>query len=79
MIDENVAVIENEAGEKLKVYMWLEGGKVGASLQINGVLHHIEWLPASELVENYVVDTDPDYSPKTDEHGHCFLLVPFST
>jgi hypothetical protein len=78
-IDEIVAVIENEAGEKLNVYMWREGGTVGASLRINGTLHHIEWLPASEIVTNYVVDTDPDYSPETDELGYCFLVVPFST
>jgi hypothetical protein len=79
MIDENVAIIENESGDRLNVYMWRDGGRVGAALRINGILHHIEWLPASELATNYVVDNDPDYSPKTDEHGYCFLVVPFST
>ena len=77
LIDEKVAIIESETGEKLSVYMWREGGRVATSLRINGILHHFEWLPAPEFVTNYVVDTDPDYSPKTDEHGHCFFMVPF--
>ena len=26
----------------------------------------------------YVVDSDPDYSPKADEDGFTYLMVPFS-
>jgi|GEM_PF-1811442 len=78
MITEKTVTIETETGEKLDVTLCLEGKRLGTCLRINGLPHHFERMQADDIVENYKLDTDPDYFPCNDELGFCYVLVPFS-
>lgn len=78
MITEKTVTIETETGKKLDVKLYLEGNRLGTYLRINGIPHHFEMMQADDIVENYKLDTDPDYVPCSDELGHCYVLVPFS-
>ena len=70
--------IETEKGETLEVHLYLEGGRLGTCLRIDGVPHHFERVQSREVAEDYRVDLDPDYTPRSDPFGFCYLLVPFS-
>lgn len=78
MSKEQIATIETDAGDVLNVALQLEGERHGTALYIDGVPHHFERVCAQELSEKYHVDTDPDYVPRTDQSGFCYVLVPFS-
>jgi hypothetical protein len=78
MLPDHTAVIETPSGETIEIPLYREGLRDGAGLRIDGVWHHFERISVEDLMETYVVDTDPDYSPKSDPEGFCYLLVPFS-
>jgi len=63
--------------ETIDVTLDLEDGKYAAVISLNGVLCHLEAMDVDRFVSSYMVDDDPDYSPKLDKQGHAFLLVPF--
>jgi hypothetical protein len=70
--------IENEQGESIEVVLVRDGDRPIGTIMIQGVRYHIERLPREEMMALYVVDTDPDYHPKTDAEGYCYIVAPFS-
>ncbi len=55
-----------------------EGEFLSAQILIDGVPYHLERIPKSLLGAPYIVDTDPDYAPKSDSDGFCYIIAPFS-
>jgi len=53
-----------------------DGGEV-ATIQIDGVFYHFERIRKETLLSECRVDGDPDYQPRTDADGYCYLLAPF--
>jgi hypothetical protein len=70
--------LTTESGHSLTVELEAVETRDQAVLYVNGVPHFLERMPKQELLAQYVVDTDPDYTPKADAAGYCFMLVPFS-
>jgi len=75
---ERTVSVETESGEVLNVFLYLEGDRIGTCLRIDGVPHHFERISADEMMADYRVDLDPDYTPVADKSGFCYILVPFS-
>ena len=50
----------------------------GCTLTIDGVRYHFERVPRELLTGEYCVDTDPDYVPRADASGCCYVLAPYS-
>ncbi|RYZ91874.1 MAG: hypothetical protein EOP06_05945 [Proteobacteria bacterium] len=78
MLEERkTVVVEDGAGGRMELRLTLEDGRYATSIRLNGVLCHLEAMPADRLIEDYKVD-DPGYRPQVDEAGHAFLLIPFA-
>ncbi|MGH8005249.1 MAG: hypothetical protein ACRECJ_11060, partial [Limisphaerales bacterium] len=62
----HVAWIENENGERLKVTLTSEGETFLGKVFINGIPYHVFFADGLEIKSGgkYILDTDPDYSPK---------------
>jgi hypothetical protein len=77
MDEQKTAILSIGSGHDLEMTMFLDDGRYVASLSINGVMYHFERMTRKEFTSSYVVDLDPDYEPKTDKDGMCFLIAPF--
>ena len=55
----------------------VDDGREVATIQIDGVFYHFERIRKETLLSEYRVDGDPDYQPRTDADGYCYLLAPF--
>lgn len=78
MEDLRIVEIGNGLGEKIEVELEFEGDREGGSLFIDGISYHFERLEKERLLRDYKIDDDPDYHPKTDADGCCYLIAPFS-
>ena len=77
MLETKKVIVECGIEEKFETTIKLDNGRYVADLRINGVLYHFEQMPKEEFVSLYKVDQDPDYEPKSDEDGMCFIIAPF--
>ncbi len=78
MNNKGTAEIRTSSGEVIRVPMASEDEREQARLVIDGVPYHFERISRSDLLSNYKVDTDPDYEPKSDAEGYCYVLAPYS-
>jgi len=78
MEDLRIVQIENGLGDKIEVALVLDGDREGGSLFIDGISYHFERHKKERFLRDYDVDDDPDYQPKTDADGYCYLIAPFS-
>ena len=74
----STAEIQTSSGDVLAVPLSSEGGREGSRLVIDGVPYHFERVSRKELLSRYKVDDDPDYAPKSDADGFCYILAPYS-
>ena len=66
------------SGDMLEIALTHEGDGAHSYLVINGVRYHFERVTKSDLLAEYKVDDDPEYSPQSDSNGHCYILAPYS-
>ena len=67
-----------DGGNAMPVTLEDDFDRPRAILEVDGIPHYFERIKRSDLMRMYLVDRDPDYRPKTDRRGHCYLLVPCS-
>ncbi len=79
MTPNNTAKIQTSSGDILIVPLSSEGGRDGCHLVIDGVPYHFDRVRREELLSHYKVDDDPDYTPKADADGFCYILAPYSS
>ena len=48
------------------------------ALSLTALPYHFERISRKELLSRYKVDDDPDYAPKSDADGFCYILAPYS-
>ena len=75
---EHTATIDDGLGRTVRIPLVHEGEFLSAQILIDGVPYHLERIPKSLLGAPYIVDTDPDYAPKSDSDGFCYIIAPFS-
>lgn len=78
MNNKGTAEIKTSSGEVLRVPLSSDNKREQARLVIDGVPYHFERISRVELASDYKVDDDPDYDPKSDEEGYCYILAPYS-
>jgi hypothetical protein len=71
-------VITNKEGKSIGITLQPEAQRQVGAIQIDGVLYHIEKMPAQEFCAKYTVDVDKEYEPQTDADGCCVIVAPFS-
>jgi len=71
-------VITNKDGKSIDVTLQQEDQRRVAAIKIDGVLYHIEKMPAQEFCTKYKVDVDKEYYPQMDADGCCVIIAPFS-
>ena len=64
--------------ESMQVPIAHDGEHESGTLLINGMHYHFERIPKEQFIEEYKVDSDPDYSPQSDSEGYCYIIAPFS-
>jgi len=69
--------IQNGYGETIEIALLRDGTRDVGQVFIDGVPYHIERMKSDELMSEYKIDTDPDYSPQRDKHGRCVLIAPY--
>lgn len=77
-MNNRIAEIRTSLGEVIQVPLLEDNEREQACLVIDGVPYHFERISRSELVGDYKVDADPDYNPKSDSDGFCYILAPYS-
>lgn len=70
--------IQTSSGEVFTLSLFSEDGREQSRLVIDGIPYHFERIYRAELVSHYKVDDDPDYDPKSDKDGFCYILAPYS-
>ena len=73
--------IENEKGECLKIELQYEGGELLGKVFINKVPYHVFFAEPNEIGrggEKFIVDRDPDYTPKLSSSGKYLLIAPYA-
>ena len=78
MNNKGIAEIRTSSGEVILVPLSAENEREQARLVIDGVPYHFERISRNDLFSHYIVDDDPDYDPKSDEDGCCYVLAPYS-
>jgi len=76
--DEKIIRIWNAEGKSLDVVLTPEGDRLLGRVVIDDVPYHVVYIPGAALTSEYCVDVDPDYIPRCDAKGFCFLLAPYS-
>ncbi|QQS46045.1 MAG: hypothetical protein IPM66_19315 [Acidobacteriota bacterium] len=76
-MNNNDVKIQNEFGDTITIELTFDGERNSSQLFINGVWYHFEQIKPEELISQYKVDQDPDYKPRLDATGHCYILAPF--
>jgi len=61
----------------IEIPLSVDDGREVATIQIDGVFYHFERIGKETLLSECRVDGDPDYQPRTDADGYCYLLAPF--
>ena len=61
----------------IEIPLSVDDGREVATIQIDGVFYHFERIRKETLLSECRVDGDPDYQPRTDADGYCYLLAPF--
>ena len=77
----HIAWIENEQGESLKVELLNEGGELLGTVYIDKVPYHVFFAMRKEIGrggEQFIVDRDSDYKPKTTASDKYLLIAPHS-
>ena len=77
-MSERTVVIDAGAGKSIDVPISFDGERLSAQLNIDGIPYHLERIHKSVLGSEYIVDNDPDYVPKSDSEGFCYIIAPFS-
>ncbi|MBN1627574.1 MAG: hypothetical protein JW944_13705 [Deltaproteobacteria bacterium] len=70
-------IITNKEGKSIGITLQPEAQRQVGALQIDGVLYHIEKMPAREFRAKYTVDVDKEYEPQTDADDCCVIIAPF--
>lgn len=73
-----VAEIISETGESVRISLSFDGERESSVVNIDGIRYHLERISKERLASEYQVDSDPDYQPKSDSAGYCYILAPFS-
>jgi len=71
-------VITNIEGKSIEVTLQQDAQRQVGAIHIDGVMYHIEKMPAREFCSKYTVDADKNYEPHTDADGCCVIVAPFS-
>lgn len=75
---EHIATFDFGSGRALEIPLAHEDEFQSAHVYIDGIPYHLERVPNSVLGSQYIVDNDPDYAPKSDRDGFCYMIAPFS-
>lgn len=78
MKTERIVEITNEIGNAIRIPLSFDDEREASVLRIDGVFYHFERISNEQLVAEYKVDSAPDYQPKSDSAGYCYILAPFS-
>lgn len=77
-MSERTVTIDAGAGKSVDIPIPFDGERFSAELYIDGIPYHLERIHKSVLGSEYIVDNDPDYAPKSDREGFCYIITPFS-
>ena len=75
----HTAWIENGDGDRLQVELQNEGGELLGTVFIDKIPYHVFFAERNEIGqggENFVVDRDPDYDPKSSASGRYLFPDP---
>lgn len=72
--------IENEEGEHIRVVLQNEAGMFLGRVVIDSVPYHAFLATNKQIAAGgeYVVDRDPDYTPKSSPSGLYLLIAPYA-
>ncbi len=76
-MQERTIQLGNCLNDFIEIPLTLEDDREVGMVSIDGVFYHFERIKKETLLSEYRVDNDPDYDPKTDAEGYCYILAPF--
>ena len=65
-------------GCRFTIELRTEDSRQASTILLNGIPHHLERIPRDILARSYHMDADPDYVPRCDAAGYCYVMVPYS-